>query len=178
MSVSCSNKPKELSITEFDEFVYDEDNGLTVKQEVADYKYLLSYDPVVEKLDYYNGKNNLKQQADTTVYSFKLRVESLDNKDVIKKDLSNKEEMYYRLEYLNSKIMKDLFLITDKDTNKCLLTQFEYLEGITPFVVVNISFKKKTSENIKVLFRDNLWNGGPIFFSFKEKDLNTIPKIK
>lgn len=180
----CNGRPSSLSYSKFMEYIYDEDNGLLVIQDIDKMKYTMLFEPLKQKLDYNKliGKDTTAIQASKNMY-FKMRVELQDKKDVLKNGLDQEGQFFYRLQYLNTNIQKDFELVDGDDTLQCLLTNYEYTEGLTPYVIINISMPKISelnpkNEKFKIIYNDQLWDSGPVNFTYLKEDLTHIPTIR
>lgn len=178
--VSCSSKPSELSLKEFVNYVNDEENGLKSIREINGINYSLTFIPIT--LRNYTLKGDLNNLNTSNDMFFSLKVSLKNNKDVMKLDTYLPGQYHYRLQYLNSEIQKDFSLINGQDTLKCSLANFEYFEGISSFVTINISIPqvsiKKMSEELVFVYNDKLWNSGSLKFLFYKEDLINLPTIK
>lgn len=178
--ISCSSVPDELTLSEYIEYINDPNNGLIVSQEINEMKFTSSFQPpiLINELIKKRGLQSVDVSSDL---SFKVKIEMIDKSDVIKKDVSQSGQYFYRLQYLNTEMQKDFKIISNNDSLPCKLLNYEYFEGITPYLIVNISMpkpNKNNNESIVLIYNDKLWDKGLMKFTFNKEKLFTLPRIK
>lgn len=177
---ACRNVPYELTLNEYIEYINNPNNGLTITQEINDMRFTCSFQPP-ELINAYINKRGLQSVNVSSDLSFKIKIELLDNSDVIKKDVSQSGQYFYRLQYLNTNMSKDFKILSKNDSLSCKLLNYEYFEGITPYLIVNISMpqpNEKNNESIVLFYNDKLWDKGLMKFTFDQGILSTLPRIK
>ncbi len=180
LCTSCSNVPDELTLNEYIEYINNPENGLILSQEIDDMRFTCSFQPPV-LINALMKKRGLQRVGVSSDLSFKVKIEMMDNSDVIKKDVSQSGQYFYRLQYFNTDMSKDFKILSKNDSLSCKLLNYEYFEGITPYLIVNISMPKpndKNNESIILFYNDKLWDKGLMKFTFNQEILSTLPRIK
>jgi hypothetical protein len=120
--------------------------------------------------------NNLKQKDSLNFYKEKLKREEvfqfdfqhINDKDLLKTKATNYEEY---VKYLSSSIKKDFYALTSKgDTIKPKGVFFERSFTLTPYkrVLVYFNFPNEIEREIKLVYRDELFQNGILKFLLKK----------
>jgi hypothetical protein len=177
--LSACGRPEYLSYNEFLEFVKDEENGFVKTQELNEIKYEATYIPS-ELREYVSMKKTGKKNANSNNISFKVKIAMISGKDILKSNISTVKDFNMELMYLNTEMQKDFMLINDTDTSYCNLIVPEYIDGITPYLTLNLVFtpKRKIKKDIMLVYTDNLFTSEKINFLFSKNTFIDLPKIK
>lgn len=80
--------------------------------------------------------------------------------------------------YLNQDAQKDFFIVSGKDTSKCVLYAFSKTFGLGVNWEMMLGFEKKdTVDDIYLKFDDKVTDSGLLSFRYKRKDVLTLPLI-
>jgi hypothetical protein len=176
---SCNNE-ETLSYEKYLEYISDESNGLTKTQELNGLKYEATFIPS-EIRQYVNLKKTGKKVKLSTNVGFKVKISMINGKDILKSNISSIKDYNMELMYLNTEMQKDFIIISGVDTTCCNLIVPEYLDGITPFITLNIIFspkRKRLNNDIRLVYTDNLFSGEKINYLFDNNILKNLPKLK
>jgi hypothetical protein len=100
-------------------------------------------------------------------------------KNALRNNLSNDEDYYSRLNYLNFNFSKDILMISGTDTLPCVFYHFEntYDAQSANHILLGFDGKKNTDDNgFQILLYPKFLNVGIIKFAFEKDDLNRLPK--
>ncbi|MGH1387333.1 hypothetical protein [Kordia sp.] len=179
--ISCSKSPKENLITEdYKFFNLAVDDGWKSKR-INQYINNINYTATEVPLHYYILKDNQNFEPKKVDSIFKLH----KNERIVEIEFSHDEEkelllknftnMSYdkAVEYMAFKIQKDFKVITSsKDTIVCSGALFERNFKVAPFKRALLYFGNiPETDNIQLLYNDQLFGNGIIKFNFKSTPL-------
>src|SRR5688572_28263835 len=184
--VSLTLLIRQCSVTEplpakdFISWVESEDNGLLVKKEIGDYRFLLQYKPHEylvmqneDKLEFSDSemrtlKNEIK---DMQYYTFRMEAIGTNN-DVLKHNIIENDEYYARLEYFAMKMQNDVCLVEKGDTLDCLLFHYERAYGIDPRSTFVLGFPVSSAHSDKTfVYNDKTLGCGPVKMTIRQQDI-------
>ncbi len=183
---SCAKKqlePKELL-----EFIEDDSNGFVQTKTIDEYTFKVMYQPI-EYIVLKEIKDNIltkkiieekKKELDNLQY-FLLEIEIPSEKgDLLKYNLTDNNEYYYRLKYFSFDMQNDIQLIENKDTLPCVLYHFERTYGLTSKCKITLAFENspKTNTNKIFVLNENVLGVGIVKLQFDYKELLNIPELK
>ena len=181
---SCSQK--EVTVSEYLNWVKNPENGLVVSKEFENYKISLFYKPVefiaineqkTTTIDTTVFFSRLKQLNEFQYYT--LKIESLTGEDVLSTNISTEQEYFDRLYYFTDVLEYDLMLEENNDTLSCQLCHFERNYGVAPYNNIDLGFTSSEIQTDKTLvFNDQVLGLGKIKLKIAKKDIDNIPKIK
>lgn len=165
----------------------EKSSTLKVEKKISDIKYqcfLMPSDYNAIKLmkpnmpfQYYKDALN---NASGFVY-FKFTLKSTDGNEPILVPSRLNENVYgQRLEYFNTYAQSNFKLITDKDTINCSQYLFENPYNLLTDVNILGAFQIKhplKSQDLQLIYDDQLFNNGLIKFYFSKNDLNELPEL-
>ncbi|MEO9531943.1 MAG: hypothetical protein ABJG68_07550 [Crocinitomicaceae bacterium] len=181
--ISCK---KEFSPTEYKKWMESSDNGMyktkeinnwvfTAQYETSEYLLLLNKGP--ELIKDCDIQKELDHYGET--HSVLLNITDKKGNSPLKFNVRNELEYNARIQYLNSEVTKDCFLLSGNDTLKCQFAHLERDFGISPNLKINFAFDKAESdETIQFCFRDKLFNNGMIKFTFFKEDFLNLPELR
>lgn len=182
--VSC--KKDMYSPREYIEWVEEEENGLLQHQESKDFRYTFLLKPKeFVALKSMKKSNITKDQFENTLLEYEdlnfgsLWIESVSGQAVNNRkdgDLGNEIASYYAFG-----IQKDLYLLENADTLKCLYIHQVQEGGITNKLQFLLAFEASKNRDIKAktaVFNHSIAGQNNVMFNFQLKTLTNIPKIK
>lgn len=182
----CSCQKSELPPRDFVHWVQDESNGLNISKELGSYTFSLQYRPaeyitVIEKKKDIMHRDSLMKRVKELqgLQYYTLTITSKEEKEVLQTGISSEEELYERMEYLNSRMQDDLWLIDGNDSLPCRLFHFERSYQLAPYNKVVIAFDNTDLKHDRtLLFNDHALGVGPVRFTIKASSLAAIPQLK
>ena len=177
----------DLNADDYVKYVESEKNNIKNTKQIEDLSFSLQYCPTEYLLLKEYKTNNLseklidqrKKDNDSMVF-FKLRISAKNNNDILNYQISSNDDYYQRIQYLSYGFEEDIALLNGKDTIFPALFHFERTYGVVPFADFMLAFntKIKEPENFQVILDDKVFNTGLLKFSYSNKDIQDIPKLK
>ncbi|MEM9022090.1 MAG: hypothetical protein AAGB22_00010 [Bacteroidota bacterium] len=180
---ACQQAP--LPPNDYVNWVQEAENGLRVGKDLNGYRFELQYRPA-ELIA-------LQEQGPATdLPTFTERVEALEGMQyftlhitpetggLLDQDIQSEQEYYTRLDYFNSFMQQDLWLIDGRDTLACKLHHYENTNGLRPdhqFVLAFEQGNSPTTEAKTLLFDDRVLGNGPVRLTIAKNDLLAIPDL-
>lgn len=182
-------RPDGLSAEDYMKYVDDPSNGLIREKEVGDFIIGLQYRPAEYETIMQTGLNNLTQSAfdenlkeEKKLQFFVLRIGSADKKtDVLAQGITDQQEYYKRIEYLNAGIDKDIYLVDGTDTLSCVLHHFERTFHLAHFNTIMLAFENPHPDHIEdktLVFDDKVFGIGRMKLTIDKKNIKNIPAIE
>lgn len=188
-ALSCK---EELSNRRYISYLDDESNGLIVIQnnegvkiscefKTPEYILLKEKSKETSNLDSIKLLQKEVMEFENLSY-FKLKLLSNSSNDFLKSNLQSESEYFSRLQYLQSNIIRDLFLVIKNDTFNCYFCEFERDYGLSGLVTLNLGFNIKNNSlfnsDFTFIFNDSKLGLGLNVFQFKKDNLIAIPYYK
>lgn len=185
-AVSESNMSSEkLKPAEYVAWVTDKKNGLKVEKTIGEFTYTTQYKPLPyvallelqkENVSAVELKQKMDEYSGLQYFTFQISTDSQD--ELLKKNLSETNEYYRRIQYFSFDMQKDLKLIEGKDTLDCELYHFERVYGIAPYARFVLGFPKTNNNDDKTLFLDEqIFGSGKIYLTVQAKNSNQLPAV-
>lgn len=178
---------KELNAEDYVKYVESDNNALMNTKEIDDLSFKLQYCPteylllMEYKTDNISNAlvENRKKENDSLLY-FKLRISAKGTNDVMNHNVGSTEDYYSRIQYLSYGLEENIALLNGNDTIFPALFHFERTYGIAPFADFIMAFhtKIKESDDFQVLIDDKAFDSGILKFTYNNKDIQNIPKLK
>ncbi len=181
---SCSNSytPREYKI-----WIESSENGFSKTKVLEELEYGVQFQTPEYKLLQKLGPVDFFKITDVESellsydfdYSFLFKITNLNGIPPLRYKLTDDKEYYGRIQYFNSAIQKDFFLIVEKkDTLPCLFAHLERDFGISPELRLQLSFGDVVEDkNVQLCYIDKLYNNGMVKFTLNWKDLKELPKL-
>lgn len=183
----CGCAKNELNPDEYINYVESEKNNIKNSKQIEDLNFSLQYCPTEYLLLKEFKTNNLsekllaerKKENENMVF-FKLRISAKNNPDILNYKISSNDDYYERIQYLSYGFEEDIALLNGKDTLFPALFHFERTYGVVPFADFMLAFNAKIIEPEKflVIIDDKIFDTGLLKFSYSNKDIQNIPKLK
>lgn len=113
---------------------------------------------------------------------FLLKIFSDDTvSEALSYKISNEQQYYDRIQYLNAEFGSRTYLIHGKDTLKCTFYHFERTYKMRPYISMNLIYEKKNINKIEpmvLVIEPTIFNQKQIRINFEKNDLDQIPKLK
>ncbi len=171
----------------YKQWIESDESGLNKSKSIGDieykvqflspeYKLLINKGPIeIKEINIENELLNYKKD-----YSFSFTVTNLNGIPPLRYQLYNEDEYFGRIEYMNSEVINDFYLLADKkDTIKCLFAHMERDFGISPELRLQVSFGEIIEgKNIQFCYNDKMLNNGLIKFTIFWDNLQNLPELK
>lgn len=189
MSGGSENASLSLEPGEYVQWIQDPENGLKKEKTIDDMIFTLQYKPheyIVcmeerePQLQDSLVKRKVGELSDMQYYDFKITLKKGEG-ELLKFKLNSPEEYNERINYFAFNMQKDIQLVEGNDTLPCSLFHFERAYDVTPSSVFMLGFplSKNNPEDDKTLIvYDKTFNKGFIKFTFSNKELKNLPKLK
>ena len=180
---------QEYTAVEYKQWIESEGSGLHKQKEVGgmlfdvqyqtpEYMVILNKGPLeFESCDLETELDNYGDESHRLIFT-------IDNSEAgiapLEYGIVSENEYYGRIQYLNSEVSKDFFMLAGTDTLPCRFAHFERDFGISPTMRLNLAFDKNPTpmeEDMQLCFEDRLFNNGLIKFTFDQDDLNDLPEL-
>ena len=182
---SCSSSTSDYK--EYMQYIAQSENGLTKTKTTMGLKISIKYLPI----DYlvYNEiqstdktkkvKEDLyKRYENSLTFMLTFSPEKDKNFDVTKVGISNYEEFSERIETMNFNFSNFITLETEQKKIIPELTQMESVYGLVNKRNILLVFnKKKIIDDIRIIYKDEIFGTGTHKFLFKKKDLLAVPQF-
>ena len=121
-------------------------------------------------------KNKIEEYKGLQYFTFRISTES--RTELLKKNLTETNDYYGRIQYFSFDMQKDLKLIDGKDTLDCVLFHFERVYGIAPYATFVLGFPNSKQINDKTLFYDEkVFGAGRIYLTIRSKNIKRLPEV-
>lgn len=164
-----------------------EDNGFIKSKTIENLEYKIQYKPTTyvavknAKGDADVFSKEMKELGDLQYFTFQIKALT-GQQSPLKYNLRTEEEYYERIKYFSFDIQRDLKIIEGNDTLNCVLSLFERTYNISPTSTFSLAFEKSKSTEVEFdkefLYRDRVFNAGPIRLQIEEEDIKDIPELK
>lgn len=185
---SCG-KAEKLGFADYMSYVENEENGLSLVKEIADYKINVNYQPS----EYLALKESIGKQKQPSSekynsalphykdhYYFHMRIENKKQyNNPIMEQSDGYDEYSYILQYMSFYAQNDLKLVVGKDTFECVNYHFENNYKLLPFNDIQMAFRKPeipTSDNLTLVWDDQVYGVGRIKIEFENENITSIPQ--
>lgn len=142
----------------------------------ADYKFLLDF-----RSDFENQDPTI-QAAYKAKRFFKLDISSEESTgDILNYKAISQEEISGRLEYILSDMNADFYIYNAQDTLYCLDVHYERNYGLNNKMSLMLTFANHRifeDHAVRLVYRERLFNSGPITFHLDGDKLNNTPQLK
>ena len=191
-TTSCTTKPKELSLSEYNSFIRTPENGLIKQRSTTGLALEMRYLPV----DYLvaqdlesepRGKVDSLRALYKNSYTFLLTIapngEVKGNQDVMYQDIQTIEEYKARAMEMNFSMANYITLRTNKGEVKPVLATLENTYSLTKDRKIYLVFSDKdeqiweNSKEMDITFQDKLFHSGIHHFVFQTADIKTVPQL-
>jgi hypothetical protein len=181
------NKQEVLNGNDYVHYVENENNALMNKKEIQGLNFQLQYctteylllkeyktDHIAEKVI-----EERKKQNDSLVF-FKLRISAKGESDVMNYNIHATDDYYARVQYLSYGFEENIALLNGNDTIFPAVFHFERTYGVAPFADFIMAFNTyiKEDDQFQVLIDDKAFDTGILKFTYNNKDIHSIPKLK
>ncbi len=177
-----------LTPGEYVKWVRDEQHGLKKEKTIEDIVFSAQYKPAEYaicteekkgKLEDTLVKREKKDLEGMQYFDFKIGLRKGEG-ELLKYDLSSKEEYDKRVNYFSFNMQKDIQLVDGQDTIPCSLFHFERAYDVTPNSVFELGFApgKNSTGNKTLIYHDNIFRKGIIKLEFENKDLSDVPQLE
>lgn len=192
--VSCSN---EVDFGTYMRYISDQDNGLVKEKEISGLLYKAKYLPI-DYLVYNdlnknttndekpNKENLLKSYKNSLCFMLTMGPDENEEFDVTMLGVKNYDEYAQQMEVLNFSMAEYISLKVGDKVLKPDIVQMENTYGLEKQRNFMISFQIKDnatdkfikSNDVKLVYNDELFGTGINLFSFKKSDLQKLPILK
>jgi hypothetical protein len=186
IGVSC-DKVSELSVKDYVVYVDSEKSNLSKTKTINSIKYkvklitpelmVLGNEKIKDQTEFLEKCKGYNEQMNFTF----IIEDDKDSKDFAVKDALIESETYSNImQYANSEMVRDIYLITDSDTIRCSLLHLEPANSVQPVFRFSLGFTglKHKIKECTLCINDELFNNGCIKFNYSESTFNNLPKVK
>lgn len=160
---------------------YESDaNPMIKKQIVGNIEYTCTYmcQDYFKARELASGNQVNEKQSDESEY-YKINIKIRDTEDPLSYKISNKSEIYERINYLVSDVKDAVLLITSTDTLSCQMHHYERVYHVGNTIsVVFIFDKTHEKKEHTIAYNDKLFGNDIVSFIFKQEEINSLPKLK
>lgn len=160
-------------------FVRDRDNGFVQKAEVGGFEVELMYQPpALQAYSHWvadaseNPEKLVKDFDDVLNFSLRIKHSSNTPFDELVNDASGE-----KLAYLIGSISQQFEIEYGDSSSMCLFHHFERDYGLSPYGVINMAFKRPSTDQLVFVYDDLLFNMGPVRFHVPLKKLDESFKV-
>lgn len=179
------NDAEKVPVQDYIKWVNNSDNGLKVEKTIEDFTYSLQYKPdeyvaLMElKKDTVSATELKKKMSEYDgLQYFNFKIETDSRTELLKKNLTQTNEYYARIQYFSFDMQKDLKLIDGKDTLDCTLFHFERVFGLAPYATFVLGFPKGDGINNKTLYyNEKVFGSGKIYLTVQSENIKQIPSV-
>ena len=167
-------------------WVEDPDHGLQKAKSVGDLNIIAQYRPI----DYIIA-NELKGETPTTnwlsqrkselsrmeYYQIRLKTSGADP---LLAGNATQQDYHARNSFLMFGQKDYIYLVRDNDTLSCHLYHFVNYQGLAPYADIVLGFDapaKESQSTRELIYDDQLFNLGPVHFSFTGKEITSVPQL-
>jgi hypothetical protein len=176
---------EKLSPAEYMAWVQNKENGLKVEKTIGEFTYSAQYKPLayVALLELKSDTVSeavLKQKMEefSGLQYFTLQISADSQQELLKKNLTETNDYYGRIQYFSFDMQRDLKLIEGKDTLNCELFHFERVYGLAPYARFVLGFPKTNDQHDKTLFLDEkVFGSGKVYLTIQAKNNNQLPAV-
>lgn len=185
--ILCSCKRSSLSREEYVKY-FNSNDKFSVTREFNGILYKLKVQPP-EILAFKNAEDQIRNKQDfdkeLAYYKDKLNFvflieDASKNDGKVKSTVFNKQLYATILEYANTELRNDLKLIKNGDTLYCSAIHLESANSLQPVIRLSLGFTNLDPQNkdFTLVFNDNMFNNGPIKFSYSSTLFDQLPELK
>ncbi len=180
---------EKLKPEEYVKWVQNPENGFRKEKIIDDlvfniqykpYEYIVCMEEQKQELQDSLVNKKIKELDGMQYYDFKIILkEGLG--ELLKYKLTSKGEYDKRVKYFAFNMQNDIQLVEGTDTIPCTLFHFERAYDVTPSSVFLLGFgvtKNTLKQDKTLIVYDRTFGKGLIKFTFNQKDLQRLPKIK
>ena len=179
---------KSYTPLEYKQWIESDESGFKKKKTIGSLEYEMQYQTREYLLLLNNGPEAFEKEINIAEemnnYSEDVQVlftiRNLDGIPPLEYNVQDEMEYYARIQYLNSKVSNDFFLVSNEtDTAKCMFAHLERDFGISPEIRLNLAFNLQNPVNdFRFCYNDKLFNNGMIKFSMSADELNDLPELR
>ncbi len=184
-----SYQEQSLNPNNYVTWVQQEDHELKKIKEIEELKFTLQYCTpeylaCLELKENASNDSLLKEKVKEKENSvnFILEISIPETKgEILKYNLPNIAEYEGRVDYFAFKVNQDIVIFTEKDTIPCAMHLFERMFDISPKIRILLAFDAEKiikSPSFTLQYNDQVFQKGPINFTFDTKTLKNIPQLK
>lgn len=192
-AVSLSSCKKSVTPTDFIQWVDNENNGFTQKQQKNDIEVSVQYRPAAYMALVENGVIINKEQFDETEkkYSgsqyYAMRIRKVKGEgDILQSPTAGNIDYYSKLKYFSEDIRYDIYLISGRDTIPCVLNHLERTYKLSPYTNILFAFDIKkgaeqennANDGVVFVYDDHALGLGKMTFELSTATLKKQPIIK
>ena len=106
-------------------------------------------------------------------------IKNLNGVSPLKYKLKDEMEYYARIQYLNSDVVKDFYLIKENgDTVECSFVHAERDFGIGPELNLTLAFQEQNPDyDFQLCYNDRIYNNGMVKFTMRKENLLDLPEL-
>ena len=191
--ITFSSCKKSVTPTGFIQWVDNEENGFTQKQQKNGIEVSIQYRPAAYMALVENGVNMTKGQFDETEkkYStsryYAMRIKKIKGEgDILQSPTEGNPDYYSKLKYFSEDIRYDIYLVKGTDTIPCALNHLERTYKLSPYTNILFAFdtkegadkKTEASEGVVFVYDDHALGLGKMTFELSTATLKKQPIIK
>jgi hypothetical protein len=189
---SSNNSPdlanEKLSPVNYVKWVEDAQNGLNKEKQIGEMIYSAQYKPynyvICEQerqptIADSTVRKDMSQLGNMQYFNLKISLGGGQG-ELLKYNLSSREEYDGRVNYFAFGMQKDIELVDGSDTLPCLLYHYERIYDVAPSATFLLGFapgKSSKSDRTLILF-DKGFKKGIIKFYFEAKAINILPQLQ
>lgn len=184
--MSC-RRSAELSVVDYASYINSEKSELIKEKRINNIKYklrlitpevmVLNNEKAVNESDF---KEKLKKHEGQLSFNLIIEDDHSEKGSPVMETIINPKTYSEILEYANTEMINDVFLIVDNDTVNCAILHLEPANSIQPVLRFSVGLADLGNKikECTFCFNDNLFNNGWIKFNYSEATFNNLPKIK
>ena len=152
-------------------YISNPENGLVQNQSVEEILFSLRYIP----FDYLKLLGNAGSGSTRNYFQLEMSFKGQDLMSVVQAD-----EYYQLLNYFETQLQKDIYLINKKDTLSCLISHLQRDYGLGNKTIVVLEFEESPMKSDKEVLFDFPFDSDPepLVFKYSKKHLRKIPKLQ
>jgi len=178
----------ELSPSDYVQWVKNSENGFFKEKTIDDisftalykpYEYIVCIEERAEEIQDSVAKKKLSEMEGMQYFDLKFLLNESQG-ELLKYKLNSAQEYENRVKYFSFNMQNDIKLVEGQDTIPCSLFHFERAYDVAPFATFLLGFNasKNNSKDKTLIVYDRTFNKGTIKFTFKQNDLQNLPKLK
>ena len=169
---------RHMNSNESDLLVVKELNGINYKLRLLtpEYMALSQSRGSANKNDVEEYLKNYGNQA-----TFIFVIEDVDkHQGHVKSKVFNNESYGAILSYANTDLKNDFILVREADTVYCNLVHLEPANSLQPVIRLSLAFNipPARAKGFTFLFNDNIFNNGPLKFTYSNQVMDNLPELK
>lgn len=187
MSAFSSCTKGSMNEQEYLTYISDKGSGLVNKAEQDSFEFNTRFIPKKSMVLKEYGtlqKDSIDIVADTYYKDLEfLKISVHDEIGKVAKTIYGSNANYATMiNYTGTLLKQDVLMLDGPDTLRCVDAYFEPSHQMTPEFSYLFTFKRKNTsteyKDVRILFYDRVFSKKEIHFDFKQKDLNTVSRIK